>query len=146
MSGANASPPEPLQFSMPGSLEEVPKARHKVATWLSKAGASKRVANEVGLALTEVCNNAIEHGTATMTRPMHLTAVIEGGIVALEFLGDHGGSAQRLDESFTWAALPESGHERGRGLYLIRAYVDDLRVDSTRDGRLRIRLLKRLKK
>ncbi|HKE01758.1 MAG TPA: ATP-binding protein [Planctomycetota bacterium] len=146
MSDAPAKPAEPLRFAMPGVLEEVPKARHKVATWLSKAGAPKRVANEIGLALTEVCNNAIEHGTATKTRPMHLTAAIEGGIVAIEFLGDHGGSAQRLDESFTWAALPDSGHDRGRGLYLIRAYVDELIVDSTRDGRLRIRLLKRLPK
>lgn len=134
-----------LRFSMPGTFAAVAKARRRVAEWLGKAGAEPRALGEVGLALTEICNNAVEHGTANAKRPLHLAAAIEADAVVIEFLGDHGGSARRLDESFAWASPPAATSERGRGLFLIKACVDDLRVDATSDGRLRIRMRKRIR-
>jgi serine/threonine-protein kinase RsbW len=135
-----------LDLSVPGALEAVPGARRTCAKWLQGAGADARALEEFGLVFTEICNNAVEHGGATPKKPLRVRGSIVGGTLVLEVLEGGGERAEGLDLAASRAVTPPAPEdERGRGLFLIRAFVDELRIDRTRDGHLRIRLRKSIR-
>ncbi len=142
---AEPSAPPPFRLSVQGTHEAVPNARRALSRWLEGAGAGGKTLDEVGLVLTEICNNAIDHGSCGADRPMQVAAEISGGSLLLAVLEGNGVAAEPLRKAFEGAQHPpDVQDERGRGLFLVRAYVDDLRVDTTASGRLRIAIRKNL--
>jgi serine/threonine-protein kinase RsbW len=135
----------PLTITVAGTLDAVPRARRSVAQWLRKAGASDRVSRELGLVVTEVCNNAVEHGAASAAHPVTISARVARGVVELDFCERATVDQRGLAGAIRAAnAPPDVAEERGRGLFLVRAYVDDVVVDLDERGELRIRLRKKL--
>lgn len=137
---------ERITLVVTGSLEAVPKARHLLARWLARRGAAGAAVEAIELVVTEVCNNAIEHGCASRTDPLSVCAQIHGEDVSIDVLESNGSLAAPLSKALDTAEEPpEAIAERGRGLFLIRAYVDEVRIDETSEGRLRIHLRKRIR-
>ncbi|MBI3817303.1 MAG: ATP-binding protein [Planctomycetes bacterium] len=143
--GGKSGPIMKLQLDVIGTYEAVVAARGKMLAWLELGGATEQAVSEMALVITEICNNAVEHGSATLEEPMRLTAGLQNGILNLEVIELSGDSvdpiSQALLESFGEPSLDD---ERGRGLFLIRIYVDELQIETTDNNKLRIVIKKKV--
>ncbi|HKE02389.1 MAG TPA: ATP-binding protein [Planctomycetota bacterium] len=135
----------PLSITVAGTLDAVPRARRSLSQWLRKAGASDRISRELGLVVTELCNNAVEHGAASEARPVLIFARVARGVVEMDIRESATEQQQGLAGAMRAAtAPPDVADERGRGLFLVRAYVDDVAIEHDARGELRIHLRKKL--
>lgn len=144
--GSQHGGPHHLRLEIAGTFEAVVAARRAIHEWMKRAAATDQALNEMALVITEICNNAVEHGSATPDEPMKLTAEITDGILKMEIIEKSGEAVdpigQALLESFGPPSLEE---ERGRGLFLIRVYVDEFQIDTTDANKLRIRIQKKIR-
>lgn len=103
---------------------------------------AERTIDEVLLAVTEAFDNAVEHGGAG-SRGVRVLAAVRPRRVLLRVIG---GSAARLPSLLrgleTSDRFPPGDGERGRGLFLVRAYVDRVDVKES-DGEIEVRMTKR---
>jgi anti-sigma regulatory factor (Ser/Thr protein kinase) len=98
--------------------------------WLRWAGAGEQEIAEIVTACGEAATNAIEHAGAVGDVPFEVTAVLEGRRVEIS-VRDRG----------AWRS-PRGG-DRGRGLSLMHALMDDVEVSPGPDG-TRVRLQREL--
>jgi anti-sigma regulatory factor (Ser/Thr protein kinase) len=88
----------------------------------------------------------VEHGCATAIEPMYMSGHVEDGILHMEVIEKTVDSTQSIEKALDDSLrIPALENERGRGLFLIRVYVDSLDVDMNDKGKLRIRLQKRIR-
>jgi anti-sigma regulatory factor (Ser/Thr protein kinase) len=106
--------------------------RHEVRRWLDRQGIEPLVAADVTLACSEACANALEHSADPVRPAFELSGRVERGALELR-VRDFG----RWDES-------HGGDEnRGRGLGIMRAVMDDVSILVGRDG-TEVRMHRRL--
>jgi serine/threonine-protein kinase RsbW len=111
-----------LHLDLPGATTSVPLARRAVTRWLAGAPAvTDDDLAAIRLAVTEACANAIEHGGGAAT----LCAIHRGGSV-LTVVRDRG-RWPATDRTLTARLAPVTA-ERGRGLTLLGACVDEVQV------------------
>jgi len=131
-------PLRPLEYRFTPTTAAVPLARHFLEDWLVRVPVDRAEAADLLLVASELCANAVGHATGRRGS-VALRAWAEGADIVLE-VEDDGGKAALLpsvdDE------LPEPMAERGRGLFLVRALVDDLGSEVV-DGRTIIRAVRR---
>jgi serine phosphatase RsbU (regulator of sigma subunit)/anti-sigma regulatory factor (Ser/Thr protein kinase) len=115
-----SSRPVTFRFSFPCDLAEVRGAVLKILDFLAEQGWGREDSMSFGLALTEACNNAVEHAADTgRRRPLLLEAVSDPEQIEFR-VHDH-------TPGFEWpkkVELPKSDSESGRGLYLITSLTD----------------------
>lgn len=134
-----------LELRIAGTYAAIARARGRLARWLEASGVPRNAVSELALVLTEICSNALEHGTAARDRPLELTARRARHHVRLEIIEGAAAAADPVVEAILSASSPPAAtSERGRGFFLVRAYVDTLRIDTDPRGFLRIRIQKRL--
>lgn len=115
-------PPPPLEYRFTPSTAAVPLARHLLEDWLVRVPVDEAEAADLLLVATELAANAVRHASGS-TGSVALRASIDGPDVLLE-VEDDGGEPMPLpapgDE------MPDGLAERGRGLLLVHAMVDEL--------------------
>jgi anti-sigma regulatory factor (Ser/Thr protein kinase) len=115
-------PLAPLEYRFTPSTAAVPLARHLLEDWLIRVPVEKAEASDLLLVASELAANAVRHASGH-TGSVSLRATVQGPDVMIE-VSDDGGEPLPLpgpaDE------LPEGMAERGRGLFLVRALVDQL--------------------
>ncbi len=91
--------------------------RRHLRRWLEETGAHPAEAAEITIAVNEAMQNAIEHGNAYAVAPITVSLDLRGDdvVVVVRDLG-HDGSRS-------------PGRDRGRGIQLMSALMDDARVD-----------------
>ena len=108
------------RLELPCDLRAVRPAIQAVQEFLSQQGLDAAHSLACRLALTEACNNAIEHAApAQRDQPIGLEALWEPTEVVLR--------VQDQTAGFSWGrevTLPAMEAEEGRGLFLIRSCVD----------------------
>jgi serine/threonine-protein kinase RsbW len=116
----------------------VPLARRLLRDAMDRAGVDRDVSYEMGLALSEACANAVEHGgsgavtgAADRGEAYCVTAYLDGDLCSIE-VADAGPGFCGKGAVRPSARPPEA--ESGRGLFLIQALADRVRV-SNRPGR-----------
>lgn len=117
-----------LALSLPREAISVPLARHTVTATLSTAGVEPDCVNEVEMALSEACTNAVQHAVAGVTYDVIVS--INDEQVTIEVIDSGSGFGQRNvapDEHDHWA-------EDGRGIALMNA-LSDLSIFDSVDGR-----------
>ena len=121
----------PLRIRLGADTKLLALARSQLRSWLGSVGAKPADVYDVTLAANEACANAIEHPVAVRESVVELEALLVGEVVEV-IVRDTG----------SWREASPDG-DRGRGLELIRALMDE--VDVRRgDGGTEIRMRRRL--
>jgi GAF domain-containing protein/anti-sigma regulatory factor (Ser/Thr protein kinase) len=110
-----------LQLRMPAEPSVLVYVRRALRRWLVGHGASAEDVSALVLAAGEACANAIEHAYAPRRAAYELHAAYAAGTVTL-VVRDRG----------RWR--PPRGENRGRGLKLVEAMVDELEVHADDRG------------
>jgi anti-sigma regulatory factor (Ser/Thr protein kinase) len=112
----------------PDSLAPI---RSLLRRWLRTHGAADSETYDITVACQEACANAIEHAYGPGAAEFIVRAAVVDGEVRVT-VRDEG----------RWRA--PRGEHRGRGLVLMRALMDDVRVDANEHGGTDVTLVRRL--
>jgi anti-sigma regulatory factor (Ser/Thr protein kinase)/GAF domain-containing protein len=110
-----------LELELPAVPSVLAHVRRLMRRWLRDRGAGTNEIVEITMAVSEACANAVEHAYSPAPHVFRVRARTEGGEVTV-IIGDTG----------RWR--PPRGTNRGRGLTIIDAAMDAVRVSSTSDG------------
>jgi anti-sigma regulatory factor (Ser/Thr protein kinase) len=132
------------RLTFPPRAGVLKQLRSRVRDLAAQMGVAADAADKLALVVDELVNNAIEHGAAY--RRQDLDLAIEFRVVAgrmqLEFQDQEmpTESVQELARALAASAsgMPTLDSERGRGLFLMSVYLDDLRVEVAPRGGLRL--------
>ena len=104
---------------------------------------SQDAINDLGTALIEACSNAIEHGNkfspdkrVTVSLRFHegrLTAAVKDEGRGFDF-----------EKAMSEEPDPDPTSERGRGILIIRSFMDEVKLSQREGGGTKLRMLKRL--
>jgi anti-sigma regulatory factor (Ser/Thr protein kinase) len=120
------------------------RARAEVRAQAVRLGAPDATCDAVSLVVDELINNAIEHGASYRTTMQDLSVAVgaEDGRLMLEFVDPEMPEVQvrELARALGDAAggMPSLDSERGRGLFLISVYMEELRVAVAPGGGLHL--------
>jgi serine/threonine-protein kinase RsbW len=126
-----------LEMRLPRQAASVTKARHTVEHALTGIGVIKQCRDDIALALSEACGNAVEHAKmgqaydviVTVGRTRCVVDVVDTG-VGMDLPRPDGGSPGAVTT------------ERGRGLHLIRAVTDGLEMHRVDPHGLAVSMIK----
>jgi anti-sigma regulatory factor (Ser/Thr protein kinase)/putative methionine-R-sulfoxide reductase with GAF domain len=111
-----------LLTRLPADVESIPLMRRVLGRWLQEAGATQDQADDVSLATSEACANAIEHAYGPGPGILEVSASVSPGGDALVAVRDFGSWRQ------------SRGANRGRGLLLMEGLTDSVEVVRGDDG------------
>lgn len=116
-----------LELELPTRGEELARLRAALRRWLAERG---RTDPDLVLAATEAATNAVEHTRGPRAGTFTVTASEE-----------HGGVVVEVCSAGDWRPRSGPRTDRGRGLSMMRALVDDVAVE-TADGVTTVRLVR----
>jgi len=117
--------------SDPASLAEV---RRELRGWLDRGGVTNDEANDILVACSEACANAIVHATHATTEDFEVTGTRSNGEISL-VVRDHG----------RWRDPDPARDSGGYGLKLMEALMDEVQVTTEETG-TEVRLRRRIAK
>ena len=117
----NSPVPAELHLRLPAQPKTLAQVRRLLRRWLVDRGADEGDVAEVTIAVSEACANAIEHAYSPAPNSFELEATGRNGQVTVT-VRDQG----------RWRA--PRGQNRGRGLSIIVAAMDDVQIDRTDHG------------
>lgn len=122
----------------------VRKLRAEVRRLAAELGAPEESGDHLALVADEIVNNAIEHGAGYRRRGelLALQVAVEGRRLRVEFFDPEMPLEMvgQLADALVAAGqdLPALDSERGRGLFLLTVYLQDLRAEHEPKGGLRL--------
>jgi anti-sigma regulatory factor (Ser/Thr protein kinase) len=124
------------------SLHDVRSLREVFDRSLADSGIEGDLLAGWGLIFTELVNNALEHGCTCPTDRVRVAWDSDGSTVELAVVDP--GNCPLTERDFDEADPSNFAEEgRGAGLYLIRAFVDEITVRPWPEGGTEIRLVRR---
>jgi anti-sigma regulatory factor (Ser/Thr protein kinase) len=114
--------PRRVDIEIPGDASSMGDLRARLRTWLKLRGLAEDERDDTILAISEACNNAIEHA-------YHL----EPGVIHLLLEHREGTLAMRIEDRGGWHPTAPS-FERGRGIPLMRAVMDMTTIEHDEHG------------
>lgn len=120
-----------LLAELPADVESIPVFRRMLQRWLHEAGATPDEADDLSLAASEACANAIEHAYGPAPGSLELSASVSATGEAVVAVRDYG----------DWRE--PRGTNRGRGMMLMQGLTDSVEVVPGDDG-TRVELRRRL--
>lgn len=113
-----------VRLRLPREVDSVPAVRRLLRCALTILHVDRDARNDLEIALTEACANVVHHATGTDKYEVHLD--VGDDMCAIDVVDGGAG----FDASAADAQPPDPQHDRGRGLFLIRALSDSVRMDS----------------
>jgi anti-sigma regulatory factor (Ser/Thr protein kinase)/putative methionine-R-sulfoxide reductase with GAF domain len=117
----NSMVPAELHLRLPAQPKTLAHVRRVLRRWLVSRGADEADVAEVTIAVSEACANAIEHAYSPAPAAF-----------ALDATGDDGEITVAIRDEGRWR--PPRGSNRGRGLSIMVAAMDDVQIDRTDTG------------
>ena len=127
-----------LTLRLPRDAPSVPAARRIVRTAMEQAGVAGGCVDDVELALSEACTNALLHAGPGDQYDVTLDLEPERGVIHVCDVG------RGFDSAGMQRQAPRLDAERGRGLVLMKALVDRVQFTSRQQAGTIVRLEKRL--
>jgi PAS domain S-box-containing protein len=121
---------ERLHLDLPTNPKSLATLRRTLGRWLESLGASRVESNDVQVACHEACSNAMEHAYRFREATIDVDGEFDGEEVRVT-ITDQGAWREKRDS------------DRGRGLDLIRALMDEVEVTPSESG-TSVRISKRL--
>lgn len=132
------------RLTFPPRASVLTQLRVRVRALAVRMGASVEAGDRLALVVDELVNNAVEHGAVYRQRGLDLALELHvaGDRTRIEFF-DPEMPIEFVKElaralSASAGGLPSLASERGRGLFLMSIYLDDLRVEVAPCGGLRL--------
>ena len=113
--------PEELLLRLPAEPSVLAEMRRILRRWLTNHEVPEQDSREIVLAVNEVCANAIEHAYSPQAAEFELRATRDDGELAFV-----------VTDTGHWR--PPRGEHRGRGLMLVKATMDEVKIDSSDVG------------
>ena len=113
--------PEELSLRLPAEPPVLANMRRLVRRWLTTHSVPEHDSREIVLAVNEVCANAIEHAYSPAPAEFELRATCEDRELAFV-----------VTDTGRWR--PPRGDNRGRGLKLVQAAMDEVEIDCSDSG------------
>ena len=113
--------PRELHLHLPAEPKTLAQVRRILRRWLVERGADEGDVAEVTIAVSEACANAIEHAYPPAPADFQLDA-----------WGTNGEITVAVRDTGKWR--PPRGQNRGRGLSIIIAAMDDVQIDRMENG------------
>ena len=136
--------PEPVGFATVGELftldipakaEYVALGRLALAGLLRSGGFSEDAVADLKLALTEACSNSVRHAHARQNGQVHLAFTLTDGDVTIQIRDEGAGFHEDDVDCPECQGLPGlEGAGGAMGIGIIRAVVDEFRLDKPQDG------------
>jgi anti-sigma regulatory factor (Ser/Thr protein kinase) len=123
---------DPFVMKLPVDPDSIPVMRRVLTRWLAAAGASRMESDEITLACSEACANAVEHAYGP-----------GGADFEVEAESVHDGVTVAVRDSGQWRE-PRGSH-RGRGMMLMEGLMDSVEVGKGEAGTV-VRMSRRLAK
>jgi anti-sigma regulatory factor (Ser/Thr protein kinase) len=117
----SAPVPAELKLRFPADPTVLARIRQTLRRWLHEMGAEPDESGAIVLACGEACANAIEHAYSPVSASFELEATSSEGLIELA-----------VRDAGRWRA--PRGNNRGRGLTIMEATMDQLEVRQTGDG------------
>ena len=114
-----------VRLNLPREVDSVPAVRRLLRCALSLLHVDRQDGADLEIALTEACANVVKHADGADKFEVLLDVADDG--CAIEVLDQGAG----FDAAAASSAVPSPENDRGRGLYLIRALSDNVRMDSS---------------
>jgi PAS domain S-box-containing protein len=121
---------ERFHLDLPTNPKSLATLRRTVGRWLESIGASAVESNDVQICCHEACSNAMEHAYRFREASIDVDGEFDGANVRIT-ITDQGAWREKRDS------------DRGRGLDLIRALMDEVEVEPGESGTV-VRMRKRL--
>jgi anti-sigma regulatory factor (Ser/Thr protein kinase)/putative methionine-R-sulfoxide reductase with GAF domain len=122
---------DPLELQMPADVESIPVIRRVLGRWLMQVGAAPAEIDEITLACSEACANAVEHAYRPGPAAVEVRATVTAEREAAVLVRDFG----------QWRS--PRGQFRGRGTLLMEGLMDGVEVTPAESGTT-VRLSRRL--
>jgi serine/threonine-protein kinase RsbW len=113
-----------VRLDLPRDAGSVPTVRRLLRCALSVLHVDGDSGDDLEIAITEACANVVDHATGAETFEVSLD--VGEGRCAIDVRDDGAG----FDPEALETGTPGSGSERGRGLFLIRALSENVRMHS----------------
>lgn len=114
----------PLRLETDATADQLVVVRHRLAEWLRTAGTPEELAADIVLVINEACTNCVEHAyRGSVPGTMLLEAELADGEVRF-----------RVIDSGSWKTPAPNPRNSGRGLLLMEALSDTMRLDATGTG------------
>jgi anti-sigma regulatory factor (Ser/Thr protein kinase)/uncharacterized protein YigA (DUF484 family) len=112
---------ELLEVEVPAVAEQLAVVRHLIRRWVAANGGTDDDCAAFAIAVTEACANAVEHAYGLGDETIQVRAALVDGVAKVT-VGDQGGWRQ------------PRGENRGRGIPVMREFMDDVAIDASDDG------------
>jgi anti-sigma regulatory factor (Ser/Thr protein kinase)/putative methionine-R-sulfoxide reductase with GAF domain len=112
---------ELLEFEVPAEAEQLATVRHLIRRWVTVNGGTDDDCSAFAIAVTEACANSVEHAYGPGDASIQLKAALVDGLATVT-IRDRG----------AWRE-PRGGN-RGRGIPVMREFVDDVSIDAEDQG------------
>ena len=116
-------PAQAFVIELPAVPENLRVIRRRLGAWLQRVGFEEGAAAEIVLAVSEACNNAVEHAyNGNGPGGVSLSATLVADVLHLE-IADGG----------RWV-VNEPSDERGRGIHLMNGLMDKVEIEAGAQG------------
>jgi anti-sigma regulatory factor (Ser/Thr protein kinase) len=120
---ASIEPAMSFEIELPAVPDMLRALRRRLTAWLTRIGFDDEAAGEIVLAVSEACNNAVEHAyNGGGPGAVWLTASFRDELLSIE-IADRG----------RWL-VAEPTDERGRGIHLMNGLMDRVDIKAGADG------------
>ncbi|MGC6487067.1 MAG: ATP-binding protein [Planctomycetota bacterium] len=130
------------ELSFPADGAVLRQVRAEVRAAAAALGAQPAVCDNLALVVDELVNNAIEHGASYRQGTAELRVAIlgQGDALTIDFFDPEMPPEQVVELAAVLAetanGMPSLDSERGRGLFLLSVYLEELRAGHAPDGGL----------
>jgi serine/threonine-protein kinase RsbW len=114
-----------VRLNLPREVDSVPAVRRLLRAALATLRVDRQAGADLEIALTEACANVVKHADGAENFEVHLDVAQDR--CSIDVVDDGSG----FDTAAASAESPSSASENGRGLLLIKALAENVRMQSS---------------
>ncbi len=136
------SSPITIGMRLPSQMFLTRPLREFLALSLQARSFDEEWIEEFGLAVTELVNNSFEHASSSEENEVGVELTIHDDRVEFRIQDEGEGAISQADFEFEGKGPPDHFEDRGRGMFLISCFTDDVQVKEAAEGGTAVTIMK----